>query len=577
MFLSELHVENLRAIGHASVRFDATTALIGENGCGATSLLRALELALDGDARLCSADVHRGEPPAARAAPVRIALVFEERRPGEWSAPWHRPLRAVAPAAAGRPRRLVLVATATPAAAQRRVAPTLEIEGLDRARSRAVVAHVRAQCPLLRVRGGAFAGRVDRPGHGPSPGRVQPDGARAAGPSPAVAALAVRIVAAADRLLAGDADDPLGTLREGATAARELLALRPDHVGPAATALHGAVLEILGDSGAQGTAAGRSAAEERGPESNQLATLLLVAAVLRQLPDGLPPGGQPLWVIEDPEAHLHPMALAATARLLDRIRWQKIVTTHSGELLATLPLSQVRRLVRHQGVVVTTALRERTLSRESLRRVGYHLRLVRGVAMFARVWLLVEGESEFWILPQVANVLGYDLAREGVCCVAFAQCGLEPLVRTAREFGIGWHLLADGDDAGERYAAAARSFLRRGHEAAHLTILRQRDIEHCFWVHGHAETILRTAGLPAGQRVGAARAIAKAVQRRSKPFLALNLVHSVADRGPEGVPAPLARLVHTCVAMAREAPRLLVGKVVEPGPERRPARRGERR
>jgi putative ATP-dependent endonuclease of OLD family len=210
--------------------------------------------------------------------------------------------------------------------------------------------------------------------------------------------------------------------------------------------------------------------------------------------------------------------------------------------------------------VLVAGLAPRALSREHLRRVGYHLRLHRGVAMFARVWLLVEGESEFWILPQVAQVMGYDLALEGVCCVGFAQCGIEPLVRAAREFRIEWHLLADGDKAGRRYAEQARAFAGRHEVQERITHLDEPDIEHCFWEHGHAAAIAEVASLPPGaeRRATARQAITKAVQRRSKPFLALKLVESVAARGPEGVPAPLARLIETCVALARDAPRRAV-------------------
>ena len=319
------------------------------------------------------------------------------------------------------------------------------------------------------------------------------------------------------------------------------------------------ILEILGvDAGSR---AGWAEPHATGAISDRLGTLLLLAAILRQLPNGLRAGTEPLWVVEDPEAHLHPMTLASTHRVLERIRWQKVVTTYSGELLAGVPLAQVRRLIRHEGVVHVAGLAPRALSREHLRRVGYHLRLHRGVAMFARVWLLVEGESEFWLLPQVAQVLGYDLALEGVCCVGFAQCGIEPLVRTAREFRIEWHLLADGDEAGQRYAEQARAFTRRHEAHERITCLDERDIEHCFWRHGHAQTIVEVAGLPAGAqtRVSARQAIAKAVQRRSKPFLALKLVEAVAARGAEGVPQPLARLIETCVRLARDAPRRAVG------------------
>jgi putative ATP-dependent endonuclease of OLD family len=359
-------------------------------------------------------------------------------------------------------------------------------------------------------------------------------------------------------LLSGAAARPERNVEAGAAAARDLLALRPHHFDPVGASLANPILEILGAT------AGSKAAWVRRRASltftDRLGTLLLLAAILRQLPGGIAPGVEPLWVVEDPEAHLHPMTLASIHRVLERIRWQKIVTTQSGDLLSAVPLAQVRRLIRHEGVVHVAGLAPRALSREHLRRVGYHLRLHRGVAMFARVWLLVEGESEFWILPQVAQVMGYDLALEGICCVGFAQCGIAPLVRAAREFRIEWHLLADGDEAGLRYAEQARGCGNRGEEQERITCLDERDIEHCFWEHGHAAAIAEVAGLPPGseRRVGARQAIAKAVQRRSKPFLALKLVESVAARGPEGVPAPLAQLIETCVRLARDAPRRAV-------------------
>jgi putative ATP-dependent endonuclease of OLD family len=177
------------------------------------------------------------------------------------------------------------------------------------------------------------------------------------------------------------------------------------------------------------------------------------------------------------------------------------------------------------------------------------------------VWLLVEGESEFWILPQLAQVLGHDLDVAGIACVEYAQSGLEPLLRTARELGIDWHLLADGDEAGRGYAATAHRFVRPGEAGERITLLRERDLEHCLWNHGHAEALRLAAGLTggAGQRASPRRVIAQAVRRRSKPGLALAVIESVARRGTGGVPAPLARVVESCLRLAQRAPVRLAG------------------
>ena len=43
----------------------------------------------------------------------------------------------------------------------------------------------------------------------------------------------------------------------------------------------------------------------------------------------------------------------------------------------------------------------------------------------ARCWLLVEGETEYWLMSELSRVCGYDLASEGVACVEFAQCRIE--------------------------------------------------------------------------------------------------------------------------------------------------------
>jgi putative ATP-dependent endonuclease of OLD family len=555
VLLRELHVENLRAIRTARLRLDASTTLIGENDSGKGSLLRALELVLDRDGgqAVTAADFHHDRGATEPSGPLRVTLIFEERTPGEWNSAWHAPVQAHLRSPNAGLRQLMLHTTYVAATDGRADRLALEVPSVrEEAARRALVDHVRATTPLIRLTGGMLTGHV--------PGEVQRTLARlgASRPAEGVAALVERILRAADHVLAGTATDLEACVEAGAQAARDLLAQSPRHFDPAGGGLATAVLEILGGIPASAVGVPGRAPRRMAPTTmaERLGTLLLLAAVLRRMPAGLPPGVEPLWVIEDPEAHLHPMTLTSAERVIEQIRWQKIVTTQSGDLLAAMPLAQVRRLIRHEGTVRAAGLRPRALSREHLRRVGYHLRLHRGVAMFARVWLLVEGESEFWILPQVAQVMGYDLPLEGICCVGFAQCGIDPLVRTAREFGIEWHLLADGDEAGQHYVDAARGLMRRGEERDRITCLPERDIEHCFWDNGHADTIREVAGLAPGmaRRLKPTQVIARAVQRRSKPFLALSLVESVARQGPGGVPAPLARLVETCVSLARTAP-----------------------
>jgi putative ATP-dependent endonuclease of OLD family len=221
---------------------------------------------------------------------------------------------------------------------------------------------------------------------------------------------------------------------------------------------------------------------------------------------------------------------------------------------------------------------EGALGREDTRKLSYHLRARRGEAMYARCWLLVEGETEFWMMTELARQSGYDLNLEGVAPVEYAQCGLPPLIKLARELGIEWHVLTDGDRTGHVYADEARSMA--GAEADwRLTRLREPDIEHCFWRHGYAGVYLHAAGIEgSGDRHSTARrVIQRAIKRHSKPFLAFEALAAAAADGSPGVPPPLKHTLDTCVQLAREAPERSEAREPRTPRKRRHGRHGRRK
>ncbi len=196
---------------------------------------------------------------------------------------------------------------------------------------------------------------------------------------------------------------------------------------------------------------------------------------------------RPILIIEDPESHLHPRMLASVWHVVELMDAQKLLTTNSEAFVAEVPLTAVRRLDRVGDEIISRSLRRRSLSAEELRRVSYHVRLRRGEALFARCWLLVEGETESWLMPGLGLECGYQLADEGVCCIEFAQCGVVPLIKLARDLGIEWHLLADGDAAGQRYVAQANKHLHGAVPEDHITVLPSKDVERYLWDAGFAD------------------------------------------------------------------------------------------
>jgi len=555
MLLHSLSLENYRGIRQARVSFDESTILIGENDCGKTSLLEALDRALapnnSGAPRFEPQDFHRqgADPAAPPTGPIRIEVTFHESSVGEWNGEAYVALAEVFGNPGKRPRHLVLKLEVTPPLRGQAAKTRWEIlcpnSGKPPSRDDPVLLEaLRSLAPFIWLRGGTLfsASPPCPPTEAPGPNGTRPD----------IAALAQEVEAHYQAIIAGTATQPPGKLGPGYRAALALLA----QGGQAAQQSNGSATPVIAEIlGRRDMPASRRIRPYHGSAAERIGVLILTAAILRQLPQALAAGANPILAMEDPEAHLHPMTLASVWSLLEEIAAQKIVTTQSQTLLAEAPLHWVRRLTRHDGIVRQWQLHPGVLEQEELRKMSYHLRARHGVASFARSWLLVEGETEFWMLPELARLCGYDLDLEGVACVEFAQCGLAPLIKLAREWGIEWHVLVDGDEAGRHYAEAARKLLHGEEEGRRLTLLRERDVEHCFWQNGYADVFLNAANfhVSPAHRVPPRGVINRAIKRHSKPYMAIEMIMAAAAENSPGVPKPLRHVVETCVWLARHA------------------------
>lgn len=77
---------------------------------------------------------------------------------------------------------------------------------------------------------------------------------------------------------------------------------------------------------------------------------------------------------------------------------------------------------------------------------------IRGEVLFARAWLLCEGQSEYLLLRYFAGLLGKPLDQYGITVIDFQNNGSPgAFVRLARAFEIPWILVCDNDDAGEGF------------------------------------------------------------------------------------------------------------------------------
>lgn len=253
---------------------------------------------------------------------------------------------------------------------------------------------------------------------------------------------------------------------------------------------------------------------------------------------------RPLLLIEDPETRLHPIMLSVAWHLLNLLPLQRVTTTNSGELLSLTPVEHVCRLVRESSRVSAWRLGPGGMNAEDSRRIAFHIRFNRASSLFARCWLLVEGETETWVINELARQCGHHFDAEGVKVIEFAQSGLKPLIKFARRMGIEWHVLVDGDEAGKKYAATVRSLLNDDKmlERDHLTALPAMDMEHFMYRQGFDDVYHRVAQLPMNIPMNMRRVITKAIHRSSKPDLAIEVAMEAGRRGVDAIPTLLKKM-----------------------------------
>ena len=133
--------------------------------------------------------------------------------------------------------------------------------------------------------------------------------------------LVAEVVKCASDLLEGTAGDPEREVERGFAAAAEVIERAHQHFDRRQPALHPVIAEVMGHipAGAGYVAGGQGSGQGRAPSASGV--LFVVAGLLKEIGRPIEHGAEPILVVEDLEAYMHVMTLAAAMRLVARIRW----------------------------------------------------------------------------------------------------------------------------------------------------------------------------------------------------------------------------------------------------------------
>ena len=215
----------------------------------------------------------------------------------------------------------------------------------------------------------------------------------------------------------------------------------------------------------------------------------------------------------------------------------------------------VRRFVRRDGGIHVHRIQPGSLTQEDTRKFDFHVRRSRGELLFARCWLLVEGETETTLLTGVAEAIGLELERVGVRSVEFGQTDVGMLAKIANQLGIEWYCVLDDDSGRKKYEKSVRAQFNAKSETDRL-IFPYQNIERFLCENGFGDLyearMSQQKQQPTSTHGTTAywKEVLKALPGRySKPAVALEAVFKMKT-GDVTVPPLLKSILEKAISLA---------------------------
>jgi predicted ATP-dependent endonuclease of OLD family len=187
---------------------------------------------------------------------------------------------------------------------------------------------------------------------------------------------------------------------------------------------------------------------------------------MEQLAKQLPPA--PVLLIEEPEAHLHPIAQRSVAKIIGQFAGQVVVATHSPAIVLELasegekPLSQIRSLVCTPAGRTVGRLRETQILAGAATLAFRLIQQNEGTSLFSRAVVLVEGITDLTALPIFADCHFHEkdwLLNHGISVNRMDGVGsLRSVALVLQDLGIPCVVLYDRDKGEHKFAGVQHKY-----------------------------------------------------------------------------------------------------------------------
>lgn len=569
MFLQQVEIANFRGIKNLRIVFDDVTVLIGENNTGKTTILDALQLCLSKSLTrkggiFTEYDYHlpNKDSQPSDAEPIEISFRFAEKKEDEWPDEVIQMLsEAIQVDEDGRQSLTFRVTSRFDELLNdfTTVWDFLDSSGhpLPKAKNPRNVFQLQQLAPVFYLAALRDAVQEFRPRSqfwGPFVRTMKIESGLREELEKDLSELNKRIL---------DAHRSFDSIKERLKNTTKLMPLGNEE-SVIIEALPGKVFDMLSRTQVMLTSktGARLPIGRHGEGTQSLAVICLFDAFLQsRLEEGYDKHTAPILALEEPESHLHPSAIRSVAGMLQKLKGQKVFATHSGDLVAGVPLTSLRRLRRKDGIITIHQIQDGVLTADDLNKLDYHLRLTRGNLLFSHCWILVEGEADHVVFNECARINGHDLSSEGVCCVEFSTASVEQFIKLADQLGIDWIVVADNDPQGEQYLQTASAHLNGRPQGQHLHKLNHGDMETFMCMEGYGAlfkaNISPQKQINITEKSGTPKYWKQVIDARqrsfTKPKAMIAICKKIEENGPSGVPEQIVQIVDIALQLAKES------------------------